>query len=117
MKVPHPPWYRTYPRATNIIWLTAIIIRHAELFTYAAQKIREIEAEEAQREVDRNGDDDASMGSDDSVASDVSFSVHLNSGSLRVFKMPGWHVCYLLFLALVPEASSFYSPCSDQYKD
>jgi len=65
MKVPHPRWYRIYPRATDIIWLTAIIIRHAELFTYAAQKIREIEEDEAHREVDSVGDDDALMGSDE----------------------------------------------------
>ncbi len=46
MKLPHPPWYWIYSRATDVLFLSAIIIRHAELFAYAARTVRAIEEEE-----------------------------------------------------------------------
>jgi superfamily II DNA/RNA helicase len=92
---PHPPnfpWYAIYTEAVDAVYLTLIILRHAELVTAAAVAARAVLAAERQRQVlcfdlvEMDEDDD-----NNSTASDVSvdlsspFIDHLNSGASRVF--------------------------------
>ena len=92
---PHPPWYSIFARTASLVTLTAHILKHAAEYTEAARKTRQILRAEEQSEllrfedVEDNGvDDDDSMCSEGSVATDASFSAHLNSGSSWVFKTP-----------------------------
>ena len=93
MILPHLPWYRIYPRFTDIVWLTSIIIRHDAEFTIAAENVRTVVHEEEQREILRfeemnDTEDNDSIDSIDSVVSDASFSAHPNSGLSRDFRTP-----------------------------
>ena len=94
MPSPHPAWYKRYNIGFSIIRLTAIVLRHAEDLAVAARQVCAMEEAERQREVLQfeemaidNTEDDTET-DDDSVASDVSFSEKLNSGSSRVFGTP-----------------------------
>ena len=52
--LPHPPnfpWYAIYTEAVDAVYLTLIILRHAELVTAAAVAARAVLAAERQRQV------------------------------------------------------------------
>ena len=51
---PHPPtfpWYAIYTESVDAVYLTLIILRHAELVTAAAVAARAVLAAERQRQV------------------------------------------------------------------
>ena len=84
------PWYERYGRAVNTAWLAGVILRHAGAVAAAASMVAAIEQAEQQREVLEFetvdlADDDDSVSSGETVASDASCSDHLNSGAVRVF--------------------------------
>ena len=48
---PNFPWYAIYTEAVDAVYLTLIILRHAELVTAAAVAARAVLAAERQRQV------------------------------------------------------------------
>ena len=93
--LPHPPWYRLYPRATSIPFLTAITLRFAAGIRVAAREARAIAEQQEQREllrfeelIDESIDEELHSDDDDSIASDASTDAHLDRGSSLVFRTP-----------------------------